>query len=1056
MLNIEKIIIENFKSISKAEVDFGDLTVITGVNSSGKSSLIQSILYLSQWFANSEFVNNEDEFYIAPLSVYDRYLVNKNRSYEGIKNNIEEPILLGFKNQKQELQIEFSNFSQAGLRINPEILTLKNNDMNQNIEFERFPKVSDPAEVAPYSTTSLEGTDKIDEFLISYFLGNIYFDLIGNSIKNDVQILNKDLKPLSVSSIYNYDFDEILEKRNAGNEKFRRFLKTKNQFDYTQISNLSNGLLKLSNRNFGDSYVVSNSKMNNLLSTRYNQNLNSSSLVLKETNFFLQFFISKLPEELLETTSFGSGIREREDFSDFNDSVIEKWNTASKKLIISRLLRNADIKDVPLSVKDAIKFSNTGDADSLFYIFQAFIDAIINRNSISDPLNIQIYADDYINNIKSSEPGTDSLKNRFIFDVLDELEYLITVINKELLESSASFKTEIKNLDGQLDPDYKEKFPPYVEAVNRAKESIKRGEKLNINVIEIERRPAKNKEGKYMLPGSDSQTAVEAYKELGIKEVTVTVNSSAPGCICNNQAWGAKNKDVDDFLEKSEIGNLKTYICPADEQKIHVGYFSRGEATESAEAQKFGTFFLYPEDKRSQFKGPSLNDPIDFLFDLFYFLKNESVVSEDNLFEFYFNFLYEDKIVEFLDKEIDILKNWKEKKDTDFNDTTRKKPDQIPDYGQEYRGKRKKEKLEDYYTTFDTQAESIFDLVTEESCVEIIKLLRQLKKEATKSTNYRKMEPSTILHIFFDINTVVYEKSKMHSSLENIYPSPFSEKDNFLNDLSYLSTIRDPDNQNDPVGNYSNILPIGQNAGGLTEYLTLYGDREVEPFLSPKFDRSNQPIRGYDNLSWENSEPMSLYEAVKLWLKYLGLKDFDFQVINEGTQSKIKFKGGQGVTSYAREITEIGSGIGKILPVVVNCLIAKKGQVVLIEEPETHLHPSAQTYLADFLFAMSASRQIIIETHSPNIIDRLRFRSIHKSADFLDANVKPEIEVIFSELDNDLTIFRQGTIDDLGDIIFENTTDSRPWPDGFFDNTDRDLTNILKARKEKLDKDKGE
>ena len=68
----------------------------------------------------------------------------------------------------------------------------------------------------------------------------------------------------------------------------------------------------------------------------------------------------------------------------------------------------------------------------------------------------------------------------------DELEYLITVINKELLESNASFKTEIKNLDGQLLPDYKEKFPPYVEAVNRAKEAIKRVDKLNINVMESE------------------------------------------------------------------------------------------------------------------------------------------------------------------------------------------------------------------------------------------------------------------------------------------------------------------------------------------------------------------------------------------------------------------------------------------------------------------------------------------------------------------------------------------------------------------------------------------
>ena len=50
MLKLEKIFIENIKSITNAEINFGDLTVVTGVKSSGKSSLIQSILYLAQCY----------------------------------------------------------------------------------------------------------------------------------------------------------------------------------------------------------------------------------------------------------------------------------------------------------------------------------------------------------------------------------------------------------------------------------------------------------------------------------------------------------------------------------------------------------------------------------------------------------------------------------------------------------------------------------------------------------------------------------------------------------------------------------------------------------------------------------------------------------------------------------------------------------------------------------------------------------------------------------------------------------------------------------------------
>ena len=140
MLKLEKIFIENIKSIKNAEINFGDLTVVTGVNSSGKSSLIQSILYLAQWYGSAEFMNNEDEFYIPHLSIYDRYLVNKNRSYEGLKNDVNRPIKIGFKNQNQELKITFSNESHSGLRINPEHIDLKNSGMNRTVNFKRFPK----------------------------------------------------------------------------------------------------------------------------------------------------------------------------------------------------------------------------------------------------------------------------------------------------------------------------------------------------------------------------------------------------------------------------------------------------------------------------------------------------------------------------------------------------------------------------------------------------------------------------------------------------------------------------------------------------------------------------------------------------------------------------------------------------------------------------------------------------------------------------------------------------------------------------------------------------
>tara|TARA_B100000886_G_scaffold259373_1_gene184246 strand:+ start:4384 stop:7542 length:3159 start_codon:yes stop_codon:yes gene_type:complete len=1049
MLKLEKIFIKNIKSIKESEVNFGDLTVVTGVNSSGKSSLMQSVLYLVQWYGSSEFINNEDEFYVPHLSIYDRYLVNKNRSYEGLKNDTDLPIQLGFKNQNQELKVTFSNSSHTGLRINPENINLLNVESNKSYEFIRFPKVdynniddSFLEEEGAHRDRHNESQDELNKFLQKYFLGNLYFDLIGNSITKDIKITNSDLEPFSLTSIFNYDLDEILEKRNINNEKLNKYLKVKNQFNFSQNTNLSNGILKLSNRNYGDSYTITNSKISNLLSNRYKQEINSSSMVLKETNFFLQFFLSKLPKELLDHTGFGSGIREEEDFFNFSDDLTMKWKNASKKIIFKNFMEDSNLENLNKYISNPLE-KVSASTENIFYLFQLFINNLLRKKSIINPLEINKYIDDFIKDLSSSKKsGLDNISRRLVFDAIDELENLLVDINKEQLFNDQGYLAAREEFSDQ---NFNYKLPSWnderIKNVDQIKNDISLGKIPYIGVT-------KDRDGSLIIV--DGFSAFKAYEELGIEKIIVNFVEDR-FCICNNRAWESDDRDVDLFLDKSKVDNTKTYICPVDSKKIHLGFFSRGEATEHADAQKYGTLFIYPEENKKRHS--NYDEPFDFLFDLFNFVDKNS--NNEKILKEYFSFYYKDKIIEILDSEISHFKEFisdlrgdVNKKSQNFSDV-----ENIPSYGNEYKKSRKRQKTDDYYDSIQDY-ESIFNIQSLEEANQLITILRKIKKNITdeqQGTKKSKNSSDKNLKDIFDIKVVLYENSNMHNLSNNVYPNPLSEKDSFLNDLNYLSTIRDPDNQNDPVGNYANILPIGQNAGGLAEYLSLYGEREVESFISPTFTDSGEPLRKYEELSWIQNQSMTLYEAIKLWLKYLGLKDFDFQVINEGTQKRIKFKGGIVPSLYGREITEIGSGIGKILPVIVNCLIAKQGQVVLIEEPETHLHPSAQTYLADFLFAMSVNRQIIIETHSPNIIDRLRFRNIHTSINLLEDEQRPEIEIIFSEIKNNETIFRQGKIDDLGDIIFNNTDDSRPWPVGFFDNTDRDLTNILRARKEKYD-----
>lgn len=70
----------------------------------------------------------------------------------------------------------------------------------------------------------------------------------------------------------------------------------------------------------------------------------------------------------------------------------------------------------------------------------------------------------------------------------------------------------------------------------------------------------------------------------------------------------------------------------------------------------------------------------------------------------------------------------------------------------------------------------------------------------------------------------------------------------------------------------------------------------------------------------------------------------------------------------------VGYGYSYILPVIVGALLARKGNILIIENPEAHLHPGAQSRLAEFLFKKSkeVGFQLIIESHSDHVINGLR------------------------------------------------------------------------------------
>ena len=175
-------------------------------------------------------------------------------------------------------------------------------------------------------------------------------------------------------------------------------------------------------------------------------------------------------------------------------------------------------------------------------------------------------------------------------------------------------------------------------------------------------------------------------------------------------------------------------------------------------------------------------------------------------------------------------------------------------------------------------------------------------------------------------------------------------------------------------------------------------------YLADVFTRRKREWTELKKRLQEFGKEAGLFDEISI--KRLGRRDSEpFQIQVRKSGSKLK--------GPLRNLIDVGYGVSQALLVITELLRPDAPPLFLLQQPEVHLHPSAQAALGS-LFCQIASRerQLIIETHSDNLIDRVRM-------DVRDGEgaLKPEdVSILFFEKDDLDVRIHSLEIDDAGNV----------------------------------------
>ncbi len=139
-------------------------------------------------------------------------------------------------------------------------------------------------------------------------------------------------------------------------------------------------------------------------------------------------------------------------------------------------------------------------------------------------------------------------------------------------------------------------------------------------------------------------------------------------------------------------------------------------------------------------------------------------------------------------------------------------------------------------------------------------------------------------------------------------------------------------------------------------------------------------------------------------------------------------------------IVDVGVGFSQAAPILVQLAAMPENTILIVEQPELHLYPWAQTKLGSIFCteAFRRKKRLIVETHSEHFIHGIQLHISESRRGGSSGLRSSDVQILYIDHSGDI---REMKLNEFGEFIDE-------WPDGFFDQT---LNVYRKILKNKLD-----